>query len=181
MMEEKLPLDRPEPWPTDRVQVGLQALLLEETGYEVREAIFYYAAEKLKLQIKVDDALKAEALATLEAAKQSAGGPRPEPLVNDPKCPRCSLQPICLPDEVNQQRFTALTVDGEAKTGKVPDEEALTPRKLWPPRDDGIHVVLQREGVRVGVRGESVRITDKDGELVRDVPLMNIESLAVLG
>jgi CRISPR-associated protein Cas1 len=42
-------------------------------------------------------------------------------------------------------------------------------------------VVLQREGVRVGVRGQSVRVTDRDGETVRDLPLANIESLAVLG
>ncbi|HRP61796.1 MAG TPA: CRISPR-associated endonuclease Cas1 [Phycisphaerales bacterium] len=181
MMEEQLPPDRPEPWPTDRVQVGLQALLLEEAGYEVHEAIFYYAAEKLRLRVAVDDALKMEALQALEDAKRAAERPRPAPLINDPKCPRCSLQPICLPDEVNQQRFTSLTVNSDTNTQSVPDEESLTPRKLWPPRDDGIHVVLQRESVRVGVRGHSVRITDKDGELVRDVPLMNIESLAILG
>lgn len=177
MMEERLPLGRIEPWPTDRVQVGLQAILLEEAGYAVHEAVLYYAAEKLRLTIEVDDRLKTEALCVLEAARSAAGGPRPDPLVNDPRCPRCSLQPICLPDEVNHQRFTALTVEGR-KNGET---ESLTPRKLWPPRDDGIHVVLQREGVRVGVRGRSVRITDKDGALVREVPLMSMESLAVLG
>ncbi len=179
MMQEILPLDRPEPWPTDRVQVGLQALLLEEAGYEVRTAVLYYAAEKLRLPIDVDDALKNEALQTLEAAKRAAEGPRPEPLVNDPKCPRCSLQPICLPDEVNHQRFTALTVNGT--TPSSGEDEALTPRKLWPPRDDGIHIVLQKEGIRVGVRGQSVRITNRDGDVVRDLPLANLESLAVLG
>lgn len=179
MMQETLPLDRPEPWPTDRVQVGLQALLLEEAGYEAREAVFYYAAEKLRLRIDVDDALKAEALEALEAAKRASEGPRPEPLVNDPKCPRCSLQPICLPDEVNHQRFTAVTVDGATSTTE--DDQALTPRKLWPPRDDGIHVVLMREAIRVGVRGQSVRVTDKNGDVVRDLPLANVESIAVLG
>ncbi len=175
MMEQGRLLPGPEPWPTDRVQIGLQAILLEEAGYTVPEAYFYYAAERLKLRIPVDDALKREALAELEAAKRAAVGERPPPLVNDPKCPRCSLQPICLPDEINHQRLTTLTVNGETA------DEQLTPRKLWPPRDDGIHVVLQKEGVRVGVRGQSVRITDKDGGVVRDLPLANVESLAVLG
>ncbi len=179
MMQERIPLERPEPWPADRVQIGLQSLLLEEAGYEVREAVLYYAAEKLRLRLDVDHALKAEALQALEDAKRAAEGPRPAPLVNDPRCPRCSLQPICLPDEVNHQRFTAATVDGEAVSGV--DEETLTPRKIWPPRDDGIHVVCQRDGIRVGVRGHSIRITDKDGDVVRDLPLANIESLAVLG
>ena len=175
MMEQPRLLPGPEPWPTDRVQVGLQVLLLEEAGYAVPEAYIYYAAERQRLRIVVDDTLRRDAVAELEAAKRVAAGARPPPLVNDSRCPRCSLQPICLPDEINQQRLIAPAADGR------PAEEQLTPRKLWPPRDDGIHVVVQREGVRVGVRGQSVRITDKDGELVRDLPLTNIESLAVLG
>lgn len=178
MMEEPVLLPGPELWPTDRVQLGLQVLLLEEAGYTVPEAYLYYAAERLKLRVGVDDSLRRDAISELEAARRAAEGPRPPPLVNDPRCPRCSLQPICLPDEVNHQRLSAITVEGRAP-GTTPDE--LTPRKLWPPRDDGIHVVLQRDGIRVGVRGQSVRITDKDGEVVRELPLANIESLAVLG
>lgn len=174
LMEEATLLPPPEAWPTDRVQVGLQAILLEEAGFAVREAVLYYAAEKVRLCIPVDDALRAEALATLDAAKRDGAGPRPMPLVNDPRCPRCSLQPICLPDEVNQQRLAAVTIEG-----RTPDD--LTPRRLWPPRDDGIHLVAQREGVRIGVRGQSMRVTDRDGEVVRDVPIANVESLAVLG
>jgi len=165
---EEPPLSRPEAWPTDRVQVGLQAILLEEAGYTVTEAVIYYAEEKLRLKVAVDAALKAEALATLEAVKRCAEGPRPLPLVNDPRCPRCSLQPICLPDEVNQQR-----------AGSATDE--LTPRKIWPPRDDGIHVVAQLKGVKVGVKGMAMTITDKDGQLLKDVPLANVESLSLLG
>ncbi|MGH7137230.1 MAG: CRISPR-associated protein Cas4, partial [Pirellulales bacterium] len=131
-----------EPWPTDRVQVGLQAILLERAGYTVPEATLYYAAEKRRVTVPVDDALRADALATLEAAKACATGPRPLPLVNDARCPRCSLQPICLPDEVNQQRA--------AETGEV------RPRKIWPPRDDGIHVVAQQDGTKIGVRGSAM-------------------------
>jgi CRISPR-associated protein Cas4 len=71
------PLARVEPWPTDRIQVGFQALLLKEAGYTVTEAVLYYAEEKLRLKIAVDAGLKAEALATLEAAKACAQGPRP--------------------------------------------------------------------------------------------------------
>lgn len=176
MMEEPRLFPQPEPWPTDRVQLGLQVLLLEEAGYTVPEAYLYYASEKLKLRVEVDDALRTFARAALESAKATAEGVRPLPLVNDPRCPRCSLQPICLPDEINHQRLTQVTVGGS-----VPDSDALTPRKLWPPRDDGIHVVLQRDGIKVGVRGQSVRVTDKNGEVARELPLANIESLALLG
>jgi len=165
---EQPPLSHPEAWPTDRIQVGLQAILLEDAGYTVLEAVIYYAGEKLRLRIPVDDALKAEALRTLETAKQCAEGSRPLPLVNDSRCPRCSLQPICLPDEVNHQRAQSPT-------------DELTPRKIWPPRDDGIHVVAQQEGVKVGVRGMELRITDKNGSVAKTVPLANLESLSLLG
>lgn len=165
---EQPPLAHPEAWPTDRVQVGLQAVLLESAGYDVPEAVIYYAGEKLRLRIPVDDALKAEALRTLEEAKQCAEGSRPLPLVNDSRCPRCSLQPICLPDEVNHQRAQSPT-------------DELTPRKIWPPRDDGIHVVAQQEGVKVGVRGMELRVTDKNGSVAKTVPLANLESLSLLG
>lgn len=176
MMEEPRLFPQPEPWPTDRVQLGLQVLLLEEAGYTVPEAYLYYASEKLKLRVEVDDALRTYARAALDAAKATAAGSRPVPLVNDPRCPRCSLQPICLPDEINHQRLTQMTVGATTA-----DADNFTPRKLWPPRDDGIHVVLQLEGVKVGVRGQSVRVTDKNGEVVRELPLANVESLAVLG
>lgn len=157
-----------EAWPTDRIQVGLQALLLEEAGYKVEEAIIYYAAEKLRLKIAVDEDLRNDAARTLEEAKRCAEGERPLPLANDPRCPKCSLAPICLPDEINFQR-------ADSPVGE------LTPRAIWPPRDDGIHLVAQSDGAKVGVRGMELRLTDKDGALTRSVPLANIESLSLVG
>ncbi len=164
---EQLPVQHPEAWATDRVQVALQAILLEDAGYTVREAIIYYAAEKLRLKVTVDDALKAEALLILEKAKQCAQGSRPLPLVNDSRCPKCSLQPICLPDEVNYQRAQS--------------RDQLMPRNIWPPRDDGIHVVAQQDGAKVGIQGLQLRITDKNGSVVKTVPMANLESLSLLG
>jgi CRISPR-associated protein Cas1 len=162
------PLSHPEPWPTDRAQVGLQAILLKEAGYEVSKAILYYAAEKLRIEIAVDEILLSEALSVLESAKTCSQSTRPLPLVNDARCLRCSLQPVCLPDEVNQQRASE------------PSEE-LTPRKIWPPRDEGIHVVAQTNGAKVGVKGMAIKVTDKGGTTVKEIPLANIESLSLLG
>jgi CRISPR-associated protein Cas1 len=154
-----------EPWPTDRVHVGLQALLLENAGYEVPRAILYYAAERRRVEVVVDDRLRQDALETLAAAKACAIGSRPLPLVNDPRCPRCSLQSICLPDEINVQRDAAIA----------------SPRKLWPPRDDGIHLVAQRNGTRIGVRGAAMQVTEADGTKAQDIPLASVESLSLLG
>ena len=158
------PLAAATPWPTDRVQLGLQCILLEEAGYSVERGVIYYAAEKRRLEVPFDAALRSEALATLQSARTCARGPRPAPLVRDARCLRCSLQPICLPDEIAFE--------------KKPDD---IPRRIWPPRDDAVHLVAQQEGLRIGVRGNSLRVTDYDGKLVREIPLANLESLAVLG
>lgn len=157
-----------EPWPTDRVHVGLQAILLEEAGYVVPEAIIYYAAEKRRVTVRVDGALRTEALTALEAAKACAAGPRPLPLVNDPRCPGCSLQPVCLPDEVNQQR-------------EATPSGGLKPRKIWPPRDDGIHIVAQQDGTKIGVRGSAMLITGGNGAKLKELPLAGVESLSLIG
>jgi CRISP-associated protein Cas1 len=164
--EDETPPPAAEPWPTDRAQVGLQVILLEEAGYTVPEAILYYASEKLRLRVPVDATLRGEALHVLRSAQEAAAGSRPLPLVNDPKCVRCSLQPFCLPDEVNQQRACI---------------EAPKARSIWPTRDDALHVVAQQDGTKIGVNGLSLKITDKDGQETRKIPLAGLESLAVLG
>ncbi|OHB62173.1 MAG: hypothetical protein A2167_01675 [Planctomycetes bacterium RBG_13_46_10] len=166
--QEQSVLCSSEPWPADRIQIGLQAILLEEAGYKVFEAVLYYAATKQRLKVTFDNALKTEALQILEAAKACAVGQRPLPLLNDSRCPRCSMQPICLPDEVNYVRT------------EEPVEEA-TPRKIWPPRDDGLQVVVQQQGTKIGVKGQMMIITDKEGLTVKEVPLVNIESISILG
>ncbi len=164
--EEHAPSPTAEPWPTDRVQVGLQSLLLEDAGYTVTEAVIYYAAVKQRLRISVDAELREEALGTLRAAQSASKGPRPLPLINDARCVRCSLQPICLPDEVNQQRLA---------------DEAPSLRKIWPPRDESLHIVAQQEGVKIGIKGMALKVTDKDGHVAREILLANLETLALLG
>ena len=145
----------------------MQAILLVEAGYEVPEIAIYYAAEERRVVVP-STTPRAEALATLDAAKQAARGPRPLPLLNDPRCPRCSLLPICLPDEVHQQR------------GDGPPALPAT-RRLWPPRNEGLHLVAQRRGTRIGVHGAAMTVSDESGAKTHDVPLANLESLSLLG
>ena len=118
-------LPKVEPWPTDLVQVGLQVILLEEAGYTVPKAVLYYAAEKRRVEVLVDAPLRGQAMQTLRAAQECASGKRPVPLLNDSRCIRCSLQPICLPDEVNYQSAIGA---------------AVKPRQIWPPLDESLHI-----------------------------------------
>ncbi len=91
-----------EAWDTDQIQLAVQALILRDQGYDCREAIVYYAATRQRIRIAIDDALLRRTLEVIQQAAAAAAGDRiPPPLADSPKCPRCSLVGICLPDETN--------------------------------------------------------------------------------
>lgn len=95
-----------EMWPADRVQIALQAIVLRENGYDCDEAVVFYQKTRQRVRVPVDAALIAEAEEAVARAWDLATyGDIPAPLVDSPKCPGCSLNAICLPDETN--RLTA--------------------------------------------------------------------------
>lgn len=155
-------------WPVDRVQLGLQAILLEQNGFHVEQLSAYYAATKTRVDFPFDHAVREEALTTLSQAKETAVGRMPLPLLNDPRCVGCSMQPVCLPDEVNHQ------------LGLNPN-----PRKVWPPDDEGIQVVAQTQGLRVGIRADEVLFTPNQwaGSEAKPftLPISAVNSLSLLG
>ncbi len=95
--------DLPEgAWEPERVQVCLQGLLLRDNGYLCDEGAIYYVASQQRVRVPLTETLIARTLELLEAARVTADlGVIPPPLIQSPKCPRCSLAGICLPDETN--------------------------------------------------------------------------------
>ncbi|MCC6393275.1 MAG: CRISPR-associated protein Cas4, partial [Bryobacterales bacterium] len=94
-----------EAWPSDRVQLAVQGIILRENGYECREGIVYYAATKQRVRVELDEALVTETLGLSSLAWTTAlEGVIPPPLEDSPKCPGCSLVSICLPGETNTLR-----------------------------------------------------------------------------
>ena len=89
----------------ERVQLCAQGLLLQEHGYKCSFGVLYFAGSRERARIAFDDELKAltrESLRRLREMVQSED--IPPPLEDSPKCPRCSLVGICLPDETNWLR-----------------------------------------------------------------------------
>ena len=91
--------DGNELWPTDRMQLGLQILILRENGYRCDRGIIYYRAAKQRVPLEWTPELEAWVSAQVDSARQTMSGPIPPPLVGSPKCVRCSLNSVCLPDE----------------------------------------------------------------------------------
>ncbi|MCA9061806.1 MAG: CRISPR-associated protein Cas4, partial [Planctomycetaceae bacterium] len=86
----------------ERVQLCAQGLILRENGFRCERGVLYFIASKQRVTIEFTDELIAR---TRELRDQfrlvAAAGRLPPPLLDSPKCPRCSLVGICLPDEVN--------------------------------------------------------------------------------
>ncbi len=91
-------------WDADRMQLGLQMLLLRENGYVCDEGVVYYRQTRQRVRFTLDADTEAWIHRNIAAARSCIGGPIPAPLAHSAKCPRCSLVSVCLPDETNLLR-----------------------------------------------------------------------------
>jgi CRISPR-associated protein Cas1 len=162
----KAPKEEGDIWDADRIQVGAQALVLIENGYRCERAVLYYVASRRRVSVTVDEALLREVRDTVAAARAAAADPVPPPPLRDsPKCPRCSLVGICLPDEVNR-------LAGPPQDAPV--------RRLYATRDEALPLYVRTQGARVGKSGDRLEVTDPEQEVKR-VRLLDVSQLSVFG
>ena len=172
----------------ERVQICLQGLLLRDNGYTCEEGALYFAAAQARVRVPFTEELVARTLALLEEARRTARAEEiPPPLVNSPKCPRCSLVGICLPDETNLLR-AADAVESASAIPSSTSAHAAEPRpratgiarRLIPARDDRLAVYVQGQGLSVGLKGETLEIRDK-GKAMREARLFDTSQLNLFG
>ncbi len=85
----------------ERVQVCAQALLLREHGFTVKTGILYFVASRERVKVVLDEDLIAETMRAIQGLRAASLEDHPPPPLEDsPKCARCSLLGICLPDEM---------------------------------------------------------------------------------
>jgi CRISPR-associated endonuclease Cas1/CRISPR-associated protein Cas4 len=146
----------------ERVQVCAQALILEDAGYKAAEGAIWYAGSRERVRVALDDELRAKTRAAIADLRLAAAAGRlPPPLVDSPKCTKCSLAGICLPDEVSFFR------------------RGLAPRPLNPSADTALPVYVQEPGARVRKSGE-VLIIEAD-EQKTEVPIGDVSELVLHG
>jgi CRISP-associated protein Cas1 len=168
-------------WEPERVQICLQGLLLRENGYECDYGMLYFAASQARVTVEFTEELVARTLALLDEARRVASsGAIPPPLVDSPKCPRCSLVGICLPDEINLLRATASVESQAPQLMQISPRVTSEPRRLVAARDDRLAVYVQGQGFSVGLKGETLEIRDK-GKVVDETRLLDTAQLNLFG
>ena len=148
----------------ERVQLCVQGLILREHGYSCEEGILYFAESKERVRVTFDESLINKTIAAVSGLRLIAqGGQMPQPLIDSPKCPRCSLVGICLPDEVNFLQHS----DGPLRPIAVAHEHALP-------------VYVQANHAKVAKKGEVLEIS-LDDKLHSRVRLIDVSQLVLMG
>jgi CRISPR-associated endonuclease Cas1/CRISPR-associated protein Cas4 len=148
----------------ERVQVCAQALILREHGYACSYGVLYFAGSRERVTVQVDDELVAMTRAAIDGLRLVAsGGTIPPPLVDSPKCPRCSLVGICLPDEVN---FLA--------------RDDTPPRPVAIARDEALPLYVQAHSAKVAKRDETLEVF-VDDEKSATVRLADVSQVVLMG
>jgi CRISPR-associated protein Cas1 len=145
------------------VQLCVQGLILEDNGYRCEEGALYFRESRERVRVRFDAALRSQALAAVHGLRLiAAGGHLPPPLEDSPKCPRCALVGICLPDEVNFFRHGAV------------------PRPLAVGHEPALPVYVQAAPARIRKRGETLVIQTEDGQEV-SARLIDTSHLVLIG
>lgn len=151
-------------WEPELVQLCAQVLLLRDAGYEVEGAEVYFAGSRTRHSIPIDDALVQRTRDAIRELRVNATRDEaPAPLVDSPKCPRCSLVGICLPDEVNLIR------------GRMEK-----PRRLIAGNPPASPLYLTTQGARLTKRGGRAVLID-EGEEAQSRRIVDVSHVAVFG
>ena len=130
----------------------------------MEEGAIWYAESRERVRVALDDDLRN---ATRDAVSRLrltvAHGRIPPPLRDSPKCPRCALVSVCLPDEVS------------ALGGSD-----LAPRPIAVPADEALPLVVQSQRARITKTGDTLKIADEErGDTT--VRLIEVSDVALFG
>ena len=147
-------------WPSDRVQLAVQGIVLRENGYRCEEGVVFYQKTRQRVRIPFDEKTMEEAHEAIRNAWETAAAPEiPPPLIDSPKCPGCSLVGICMPDETwRLQEMPDTEGTLQLDLFKPKPDTPKEPRKkearlLVAPRTDLRPLYLNTQGLRVGKKG----------------------------
>lgn len=152
-----------EVWINDFAQLIGEVFVLRANGYATTYGKIYYRGSnelvKVEYLPEYDDVVKMLVEKCIENHQKTM----PEPLIDSEKCIRCSLNWICLPEEVNTMK-----------------KECSEPRRLFPGRPDSGILYVTSVGSKVGKEGECFSIW-RPTEKSSLVPIKDVEHICVYG
>lgn len=166
----------PLPWPSDRIQAIAYAVLIEEELREpVPEARVRYHADNVTAFVTIDEAARDDLRqAIARARKLRRTVDRPPVHSNEHFCRRCSLAPVCLPEEERlgpRPGSVAESTEESTATKTVP---TLFPADR---QRQTLHIVSHKAYV---ARSGSTLVVTADDEK-QTVPIQGVDALVIHG
>ncbi|MBF2063537.1 MAG: type I-MYXAN CRISPR-associated endonuclease Cas1 [Calothrix sp. C42_A2020_038] len=154
---------QPQAWESDKLQILAYCCLLESAlGLSIKEGRIRYHADNVLVHIPFDDAGRAAVKQAIEIARQLKQSTyRPPVTDNERLCTRCSLAPVCLPEEA-----------------RLAHEREWQPIRLFPEDDDRQIIHVLEPGTSVGRTGEQIKITRRN-QPVEIIPARQIGQLVM--
>jgi CRISPR-associated protein Cas1 len=156
-------------WPNDAIQVCSQGLILRENGYNCPSGYVYYQASKQKIEVPFTDELMEETKRIVEDSRHCALQTSiPLPLKDSQKCPRCSLLPICMPEETGLLRES------------ISNQQDSGIRRIITARDDEGVLYVNTQGARVYKSGSVLNVKCGYG-IIADISLNSLRQVNLYG
>jgi CRISPR-associated protein Cas1 len=154
----------PAAWPSDRLQVLAYALLLEEAnGGPVSEGRIRYHASNVTVRVPVDEQARSDvAAAVVRARALRTISTRPPVTDNERLCIRCSLAPVCLPEEERLAR-----------------DATWAPIRLFPPAPEGQVIHAVSRDAHVGRSANTLVVKTEEGD--QSFPVEQVRAVVLHG
>ncbi|MEW5859233.1 MAG: type I-MYXAN CRISPR-associated endonuclease Cas1 [Cyanobacteriota bacterium] len=155
--------NQPQAWESDRIQILAYACLLESAlGISISEGRIRYHADNVLVHVPLDDTGRTavrEAIEKARSLRQSTH--RPPVIDNERMCARCSLAPVCLPEEA-----------------RLAHNREWQPMRLFPKDDERQVIHVLEAGTAVGRTGEQLKLTRR-GQRPETVPVQQVGQLVL--
>lgn len=160
-------------WEPERRQLAVHALMLRAAGYTVDFAVLYFVETRQRVKVELTPELLETTRASLRALRLvAAHDEAPPPLVDSPKCPRCSLVGLCLPDEHNLLKARS----SHPPRRLIPSEAAARPLYVTEPG-----ATVSARSARLEIQGRPDRDPSTPPPHKTSVRLLDVSQLSVFG
>lgn len=169
---------KPETWASDRLQIIAYSLLVEENlGKAIFEGRVRYHADNATVRVPLDEKAREDFAAHLERAKELQKSiERPPVASNERLCVKCSLAPICLPEEA---RLAERLSEQAARKEELPAENKAL--QLFPAIDDRQILHVLTNGAKVGRKGDRLEVWSPETEEKQVFPVQEIGQVVIHG
>ena len=159
------------------MQIIAYSLLVEEqTGKTILEGRIRYHADNVMVRVPIDEKAREDFENHLALARKVQSKVERPPVASNARlCVKCSLAPVCLPEEARLAQ--SLIKDSKQEKVIIGKE----PLRLFPAEDDRQILHILTNGAKVGRKGDQLEVWSHETEEKQQYPVQEIGQVVLHG